>query len=55
MLNIYRNSLPQKEKFQIIGTASPKNFDYIKSLGATHCVDYHSNNIFEDIKEITGE
>jgi len=34
----------------IIATASAKNFDYVKSLGATHVFDYKDPKCIEDIK-----
>jgi NADPH:quinone reductase-like Zn-dependent oxidoreductase len=30
--------------YEVITTASPKNFDYVKSLGAEHVFDYHVDN-----------
>lgn len=35
--------------FKVISTASPKNFDYVKSLGATTVLDYGQENIVEQI------
>nr|BAK03106.1 predicted protein [Hordeum vulgare subsp. vulgare] len=39
---------------KVIATASPKNFDYVKSLGAQHVVDYNSPHAVEEIKKIAG-
>ncbi|KAF5678031.1 hypothetical protein FDENT_9085 [Fusarium denticulatum] len=35
--------------FEVITTASPKNFDYLKKLGASHTFDYNSPTIKEDL------
>jgi len=35
--------------YQVITTASPKNFDYVKSLGASHVFDYRSPTAVSDI------
>lgn len=35
--------------YQVITTASPKNFDLVKSLGASHAFDYRSPTVKEDI------
>jgi len=34
----------------ILAVCSPKNFDYVKSLGATHFFDYHASDIVQQIK-----
>ncbi|ETN37503.1 uncharacterized protein HMPREF1541_07125 [Cyphellophora europaea CBS 101466] len=34
----------------IITTASPRNHDFLKSLGATHCFDYRSTTVVQDIQ-----
>lgn len=36
--------------YEVITTASPKRFDYAKSLGAAHVFDYASPTVVEDIK-----
>jgi len=38
---------------EVIVTASPRNFDYLKSLGADATFDYHSKSCAEDIKKHT--
>ncbi|MCL6458134.1 MAG: zinc-binding dehydrogenase [Gorillibacterium sp.] len=38
----------------IITTASPSNFDYVKSLGAQFVIDYSLEDVQERVKEITG-
>jgi NADPH:quinone reductase-like Zn-dependent oxidoreductase len=37
--------------FNIITTCSPRNFDMIKKLGATHVFDYNDSNVVENIKK----
>lgn len=39
---------------KVIATASPKNFDLLKKLGADHVVDYNQSDAVSKIKEITG-
>ena len=46
--------------YGVVTTASPKNFDYVKSLGAAHAFDYNSTDVVLDIvaalrgKEVVG-
>ncbi|KAL9619116.1 MAG: hypothetical protein Q9160_006205 [Pyrenula sp. 1 TL-2023] len=35
--------------YEVITTASPKNFEYLKRLGASHVFDYNSQTVVEDI------
>lgn len=35
--------------YEVITTASPKNFDYVKKLGASQVFDYHSQTIVEEL------
>ncbi|KAL2843004.1 chaperonin 10-like protein [Aspergillus pseudodeflectus] len=35
--------------YQVISTSSPKNFDYVKDLGARYVFDYNSATLAEDI------
>ena len=35
--------------YEVITTASPKNFEYVKKLGATQVFDYNSPSVVEDI------
>ncbi|OHF03969.1 TOXD protein [Colletotrichum orchidophilum] len=37
----------------VIVTCSPKNFDYVKSLGADFCVDYKAEDCAEQVKTFT--
>jgi hypothetical protein len=38
--------------YEVISTASPKNFDYVKKLGATQVFDYNSKTVVLDIIEV---
>lgn len=35
--------------YEVFTTASPKNFDYVKSLGAARAFDYNSKTVIPDI------
>jgi len=35
--------------YEVITTASPKNFDYVKKLGASQAFDYRSKTIIDDL------
>ncbi len=35
--------------YEVITTASPKNFDYVKKLGASQAFDYNSKTIIDDL------
>ncbi|MFM2577376.1 zinc-binding dehydrogenase [Vibrio fortis] len=37
----------------IITTCSAKNIDYVKQLGATHVIDYQTQDVLEEVKKIT--
>ena len=37
--------------FEVFTTASPRNFEYVKSLGASKTFDYSSDNIMADVVE----
>lgn len=37
--------------YEVISTASPKNFGYVKNLGASQVFDYHSESIVTDLVE----
>lgn len=55
LLKLWRATFNEKEQqeIKIIATCSKKHVDYVKSLGATHVIDYQSENIDEAIKKIT--
>jgi len=54
-LRLWRDSLPeeQQEQVKLIATCSKKNAEYVKSLGATHVVDYTSEDIVKRKHELT--
>ena len=35
--------------YDVVSTASPKNFDYVKKLGAKHVFDYNSPTVIDDL------
>ena len=35
--------------YEVITTASPRNFDYVKKLGASQVFDYHSKTVVKDV------
>jgi NADPH:quinone reductase-like Zn-dependent oxidoreductase len=35
--------------YEVFATASPRNFDYLKSLGAARVFDYHARTVVKDI------
>ncbi|KJR87253.1 protein TOXD [Sporothrix schenckii 1099-18] len=39
--------------YTVITTCSPANFDYVKSLGASHVVDYHDADAGKTVRELT--
>jgi NADPH:quinone reductase-like Zn-dependent oxidoreductase len=39
--------------YTVITTASPRNFDYVKSLGADYVFDYNSPTVSADIRTLT--
>ncbi|KFZ15958.1 hypothetical protein V502_05307 [Pseudogymnoascus sp. VKM F-4520 (FW-2644)] len=41
--------LAKASGFEVIATASPKNFDYVKSLGAAEIYDYKSPTVVKDL------
>ncbi len=38
--------------YNVITTASPKNFEYVRTLGATHVFDYKSKNLVHQMAEV---
>ncbi|KAH9846081.1 GroES-like protein [Lenzites betulinus] len=41
--------------YKVVTTASPRNFDLVKSLGADAVFDYHDDDVVTKIKEATGD
>ena len=35
--------------YSVVATASPKNFDFVRSLGAAHAFDYKSKRLAQDV------
>ncbi|PNP51826.1 hypothetical protein THARTR1_07595 [Trichoderma harzianum] len=35
--------------YEVVSTVSPKNFEYVKALGATHVFDYKSDTVVDDV------
>jgi len=54
-LALWKGTLSEemKKEVRIIGICSGKNHEYIRSLGATHAVDYNEENLVEKLLEIT--
>ena len=41
--------------YRVVATSSPRNFDYLRSLGAAETVDYHSRTAAEELVELIGD
>lgn len=50
----YAVQLAAAAGYSVISTASPKNFEYVQSLGAVHVLDYKSPTVVDEIKSLTG-
>jgi NADPH:quinone reductase-like Zn-dependent oxidoreductase len=48
----YAVQLAKLSGCKVIATASPKNFEYIKSLGADHVFDYKDKDVVAKIREV---
>jgi NADPH:quinone reductase-like Zn-dependent oxidoreductase len=46
---------PQLSGLKVFTTSSPKNFDYLKSLGADFVVDYRDPEAPKKIREASGD
>jgi NADPH:quinone reductase-like Zn-dependent oxidoreductase len=44
---------PKRAGYTVLATCSPRNFDYVKSLGATEVFDYKDSNVGAKIREYT--
>ncbi|KAJ9094733.1 hypothetical protein QFC21_005891 [Naganishia friedmannii] len=54
-VGMFATQLGKLAGYKVIATASPKNFDLVKSYGADEVVDYHNvDQAIQDIKKITG-
>ncbi len=45
------SSSPSASGYEVITTASPRNFDYVKKLGASQVFDYNKKDVVKDIIE----
>jgi NADPH:quinone reductase-like Zn-dependent oxidoreductase len=45
--------LAARSGYKVYATASPSNFDLVRSLGAAHVFDYSSDSIVDDLKSAT--
>ena len=52
---IYGIQFAKLSGMKVIATASPHNFDYLKSLGAEAVFDYKSSNVAEEIRKYTND
>jgi NADPH:quinone reductase-like Zn-dependent oxidoreductase len=41
--------------YTVVATSSPRNFDYLRELGADHVFDYKSPTAPQDIRDVTGD
>jgi len=55
LLNIWKSTLSQEvqDQVKIISTCSENNIEYVKSLGATHTIDYNKEDVGKRVMEIT--
>lgn len=47
----YAIQLARLYGFNIVTTCSPRNFDAVKALGATHVLDYNDKSVVDQIKQ----
>jgi Zn-dependent alcohol dehydrogenase len=47
----YAIQIASMHGFNILTTCSPKNFDLVKKLGATHVFDYNDSSVVDNIKK----
>jgi NADPH:quinone reductase-like Zn-dependent oxidoreductase len=52
---MYSVQLAALSGLDVIATASPRNFDLLKSLGAKYVFDYNSPSVIEDIRRVAGD
>jgi len=47
--------LARNAGYRVVTTASPHNFDYVRSLGAAEAADYHSATAVDEIVDLIGD
>jgi NADPH:quinone reductase-like Zn-dependent oxidoreductase len=47
--------LARNAGYRVVATASPHNFDYVRSLGAAEAVDYHSRTAVDEVVDRIGD
>ncbi|KAI8826835.1 chaperonin 10-like protein [Fimicolochytrium jonesii] len=52
-VGMYAVQLASAAGYNVIATASPKNHELVRSLGASHVVDYKRDDVVEEIKKLT--
>ncbi|KIJ47905.1 hypothetical protein M422DRAFT_205804 [Sphaerobolus stellatus SS14] len=53
-VGLYAVQIAKLAGFTVIATASPRNFDYVKSAGADHVFDYNDSDVVEKIRAAAG-
>ena len=48
-------SPPTPAMYKVVTTVSPRNFDLVRSLGASAIFDYHAPDVVAQIKAATGD
>lgn len=51
----YAIQLARASGFKVVTTSSPRNFELLKSLGATAVLDYHDPAVVDKVKAATGD
>ncbi|KAF8582932.1 GroES-like protein [Ramaria rubella] len=53
-VGLYAIQVAKLAGFTVLTTASPENFDYVKSVGADHVFDYHESDVVDKIRATAG-
>lgn len=51
-VGLYTIQLARTQNLKVITTCSPKNFDLVKSIGASHVFDYSDTKVADKIREV---
>lgn len=51
-VGLYAIQIAALQGFKVITTCSPRHFDLVKSLGATHAFDYRDSEVVSKIKDV---